>query len=197
MTSSKDDTSPVQVVSPQISILDFFFPGLTSISTIVEQLLTGKLNNYAKVFCSVGLVVFLCKYAYSYLADLVETHLCQSYSPKALACPNSQQPQQCMWRTQTKHSICSSTGFRPNHLPIRLAHHSSASALGDVRHLCLPIPMGRKRAFPTLPGTEASSSGIRTIHFFSAAHRRRPVLYGRTDVYILSQPIPRHPKGAP
>ena len=76
MTSFSNASSlPVQpVLSEQVSLLDFFFPGFTSVSIAVLQLLTGDLSLYARLLCACGMFVFIGKYASVHLWDWVETH---------------------------------------------------------------------------------------------------------------------------
>ena len=66
---------PIQPIpSHQISIVDVFFPGFAGISVSMQQLLAGNLNSYARLLCFCGMLVFLVRYGYRYLAELVETH---------------------------------------------------------------------------------------------------------------------------
>jgi mitochondrial chaperone BCS1 len=72
-----NDTSspPIQLnQSPQVSILDLFFPGLTGILAAAQQLLASNLNTYACMLCICGILVFLGIYAYKYLWELVAAY---------------------------------------------------------------------------------------------------------------------------
>jgi hypothetical protein len=57
-----------------ISIVDIFFPGFTNISAAIQQLQVGNSNGYARILCICGIVVFLGKYAFKYLRELVTTY---------------------------------------------------------------------------------------------------------------------------
>lgn len=58
----------------QVSILDVFFPGLTGIFAMANGLSTGKLNGYARLLLFGGFCIFLAKYAYGYINDLVNSY---------------------------------------------------------------------------------------------------------------------------
>jgi chaperone BCS1 len=76
MATFNDASSPpIQLnPSPQISILDLFFPGLTGILAAAQQLLAGNLNTYARLLCICGILVFLGMYAYKYLWESVAAY---------------------------------------------------------------------------------------------------------------------------
>jgi chaperone BCS1 len=66
---------PVQPIpSHQISIIDVFIPGFSSISATMQQVLAGNMDSYARLLCIVGVLVFLVRYAYRYVKELVETY---------------------------------------------------------------------------------------------------------------------------
>jgi mitochondrial chaperone BCS1 len=60
----------------QISIIDFFFPGFSRTAAVIQRLVAGKLNNYARLLCALGVLVFGGKYAYRHLEQLVNNHFC-------------------------------------------------------------------------------------------------------------------------
>jgi chaperone BCS1 len=64
-----------------MSIVDIFFPGFSGLSATVQQLSAGNLNSYAGLFCIGGIFVFLGRYVYSYLKELVETYFSSWLSP--------------------------------------------------------------------------------------------------------------------
>ena len=66
---------PIQPISDtQASILDFFFPGFTRMSTAVQGYLTVDLNVYAPLLCFFGLIVFACGRICKYLLGFLETY---------------------------------------------------------------------------------------------------------------------------
>lgn len=67
-------SSPIHTAPAQISIMDVFFPGFTGISASMQQLLAGNLNSYAHLMCMCGMFLFLGRYAYRYLTELVEAY---------------------------------------------------------------------------------------------------------------------------
>lgn len=58
----------------QVSILDVFFPGLTGILALANGLSTVKLNSYARLLFFGGFCIFLARYVYRYINDLVDSH---------------------------------------------------------------------------------------------------------------------------
>ncbi|KAF2184507.1 hypothetical protein K469DRAFT_688528 [Zopfia rhizophila CBS 207.26] len=59
MATFNDASPPIQLIpSPQVSMLDFFFPGFTGISAATEQLLAVKSNSYARVRITHGETLF-------------------------------------------------------------------------------------------------------------------------------------------
>jgi chaperone BCS1 len=58
----------------QVSILDVFFPGFTSILSMAHGLSTGKLNTHVRMLLFGGFLIFLAKYIYGYINDLVNSH---------------------------------------------------------------------------------------------------------------------------
>lgn len=62
------------ILSEQISLLDFVFPGFTRVLTTVLPLLTGDLSLYARLLCGCGVLVFFSRYAAEYLRGWLETH---------------------------------------------------------------------------------------------------------------------------
>jgi len=83
MATSNDSYSlPVQpVTSYPLSILDLFFPGLNGISAAVRQLQAGSSDSYAGILCICGMLVFLGKYFYKHVREVVMTYF-SSYRPK-------------------------------------------------------------------------------------------------------------------
>ncbi|QSS61743.1 hypothetical protein I7I51_03920, partial [Histoplasma capsulatum] len=75
-------SSPIHTAPTQISIMDVFFPGFTGITASMQQLLTGNLNSYAHLMCMCGMFLFLGRYAYRYLTELVEAYF--KYKKKPL-----------------------------------------------------------------------------------------------------------------
>ncbi|KAL2372714.1 hypothetical protein RJ035_001101 [Blastomyces gilchristii] len=65
---------PIHTAPSQISIMDVFFPGFTGISASMQQLLAGNLNSYAHLVCMGGMFLFLGRYAYRYMTELVEAY---------------------------------------------------------------------------------------------------------------------------
>lgn len=63
-----------QVPLNPISIVDIFFPSITSISAAFQQLQTGNTNSYALILCICRIVVFLGKYTYNFLKEFVDSH---------------------------------------------------------------------------------------------------------------------------
>ncbi|EGE08382.1 hypothetical protein TEQG_07492 [Trichophyton equinum CBS 127.97] len=61
-------------IMPSISVVDFFFPGFTAISTSMQQLLAGDVNSYARLLCGIGVLVLLIRYACHYTIELVDKH---------------------------------------------------------------------------------------------------------------------------
>ncbi|KIN07483.1 hypothetical protein OIDMADRAFT_108517 [Oidiodendron maius Zn] len=59
----------------QASILDFLFPGFTSMSAVVQRCLTIELNVYVPLLCFFGLIMFRCGRICQYLWGLLETYL--------------------------------------------------------------------------------------------------------------------------
>ncbi|QKX63174.1 uncharacterized protein TRUGW13939_10343 [Talaromyces rugulosus] len=70
------DVSNVAASMPayQVSILDIFFPGLTGILAVANGLSTGQLNSYARLLFVGGFCIFLARYFYGYINDLVDRH---------------------------------------------------------------------------------------------------------------------------
>ncbi|KAH8706865.1 BCS1 N terminal-domain-containing protein [Phaeosphaeriaceae sp. PMI808] len=62
------------VLSEQISLLDFIFPGSTRVLTAVLPLLNGDLNVYARLLCACGMFVFIGRYVAEYFAGWLDTH---------------------------------------------------------------------------------------------------------------------------
>lgn len=56
-----------------VSVRGYLFPGFSSLSATVQQLLIGNLNSYARLLCIGRMLVFLVRYAYSYVKELVKT----------------------------------------------------------------------------------------------------------------------------
>lgn len=51
-TFNRTATQPLKLGSmPQVSILDFFFPGFSGILATVEQLFAGQFSNHASFLC--------------------------------------------------------------------------------------------------------------------------------------------------
>ncbi|OJD28050.1 hypothetical protein ACJ73_00556 [Blastomyces percursus] len=69
-------------IMPSISVVDFFFPGFTAISTSTQQLLAGDVNSYARLLCSIGALVLLARYACRYAIELVDKHLSSCILPE-------------------------------------------------------------------------------------------------------------------
>ncbi|OJD11466.1 hypothetical protein AJ78_07772 [Emergomyces pasteurianus Ep9510] len=67
-------SSPIHTAASQISIVDVFFPGFTSIAASVQQLLATDLNSYVHILCFCGMLLFLGRYAVRYLTDLMKTY---------------------------------------------------------------------------------------------------------------------------
>src|SRR3954447_6618636 len=58
----------------EASILDFFVPGFSRISTVVQWYLRVDLSLYAPLLCYFGLFVFICGRICMYLWALLETY---------------------------------------------------------------------------------------------------------------------------
>ncbi len=57
-----------------MSMIDFFFPGFTGLTAVIQQLLVGNLDSYARLLCVFGVLIFLGKYAYRHVWQSLETH---------------------------------------------------------------------------------------------------------------------------
>ncbi len=57
-----------------ILIVDVFFPGLTNISTALQQLLASNPNSYGRMLCIYGLAVFFGRYIKDFFGTLVATY---------------------------------------------------------------------------------------------------------------------------
>jgi hypothetical protein len=69
------NTMPMHPIpSHQISIMDAFLPGFTGISASIQQLLAGNTDGFAHLLCICGIFVFLVRYGYRYLIELVEAY---------------------------------------------------------------------------------------------------------------------------
>jgi chaperone BCS1 len=60
--------------SSPVSVVDIFLPGFTNISAAIQQLQVSDSNGFARMLCICGIIVFLAKYAYTYLKAVVETY---------------------------------------------------------------------------------------------------------------------------
>jgi hypothetical protein len=75
---ANETSLPTHVPSFQVSVLDLFFPGITGIAAIAEQLLAGRLNTTAHVLLFCGILLYLAKRVPKYAWELVERHLSES-----------------------------------------------------------------------------------------------------------------------
>ena len=72
---NENGSLPIQPFSDaQASILDFFFPGFTRVSTATQYNLSIDLSVYASLLCFFGLFVFTGHQIYKYLSGLVQTY---------------------------------------------------------------------------------------------------------------------------
>ncbi len=60
--------------SPQISLIDVFFPGLNLAFTPAQQLLAGNLDSYTRLLCTLGVFVLFTRYAVRYVWELVRSY---------------------------------------------------------------------------------------------------------------------------
>jgi hypothetical protein len=98
------------IPSHQISIVDVFFPGFSSISATMQQLLAGNLNSYARLLCIYGMLVFLVTYVYRYLKELGRDLLQFVTLPIVTLLSNNYKPQLSTSPIMIKYTICLSTG---------------------------------------------------------------------------------------
>lgn len=57
-----------------MSILDVFFPGLSMASASAQQLLSGNLDSYTRLLCTLGMLVLFTRYAVRYVGELVRSY---------------------------------------------------------------------------------------------------------------------------
>lgn len=67
--------------SPQISLIDIFFPGLSLASAPVQQLLAGNVDSYTRLLCTLGVFVLFTRYAIHYFWELVRSYFSSYFSP--------------------------------------------------------------------------------------------------------------------
>jgi hypothetical protein len=60
--------------SHQTPIVDVFFPGFSSIYAIMQETLVSNVDSCTWLLCISGILVFLVRYVYHYVKELVETY---------------------------------------------------------------------------------------------------------------------------
>jgi chaperone BCS1 len=58
----------------QMSLVDVLFPGFSMASAAAQQLLSGNLDSYTRLLCTIGMFVLFTRYAVRYVRDLVRSY---------------------------------------------------------------------------------------------------------------------------
>jgi mitochondrial chaperone BCS1 len=65
--------SLIQPFPSQLSIIDIFFPGFTTVSASARELVNGNIS-FGRLLCIGGLLIFLAHYTFRYFGELVDRY---------------------------------------------------------------------------------------------------------------------------